>query len=103
MKFIFEVKLNPGFSAEEYAANWVEASRIIQQTTGARGTRLHRKIGAPDTLLAIASWETKEARDAKDDRRDHRVREILSEHEEKCVITVIGEFEEPEWEVLPGD
>ena len=33
MKFIFEVKLNPGFSAEEYAANWVEASRIIQQTT----------------------------------------------------------------------
>lgn len=101
MKFIFEVRLKPGFSAEEYAANWVRASEVIQRASGALGTRLHRKIGEPDKLLAIASWESKADRDAKDDRRDEMVRRILEEHAEKCEITVIGEFEEPEWEVLP--
>ncbi|MGA9573544.1 MAG: antibiotic biosynthesis monooxygenase [Lysobacterales bacterium] len=102
MKFIFEVRVKPGFSVEAYAANWIRASEIIQQTPGAMGTRLHRKIGEPDTLLAIASWESKAARDAKDDSRDEIVRSILAEHAEKCEITVIGEFEEPGWEVLPA-
>ncbi|HEX4883201.1 MAG TPA: antibiotic biosynthesis monooxygenase, partial [Casimicrobiaceae bacterium] len=76
-------------------------SEIIQRTPGARGTRLHRKIGAPDTLLAIASWDSKAHRDAKDDRRDATVRAILERHAAQCEITVIGEFEEPEWSVLP--
>lgn len=101
MKFIFEVRLKPGFSAEEYAANWVRASEVIQQAPGALGTRLHRKIGDPNTLLAIASWDSKNARDAKDDRRDDTVRRILEEHAQKCDIIVVGEFEEPEWVVRP--
>lgn len=101
VKFIFEVKVKPGFSVEQYAANWIRASEIIQRTPGALGTRLHRKLGEPRTLLAIASWESKAARDAKDDNRDEVVRSILAEHAEKCEITIIGEFEEPEWEVLP--
>lgn len=29
MKFIFEVRVKPGYSAEEYAEAWVEASEII--------------------------------------------------------------------------
>lgn len=102
MKFIFEVRMKPGYTVEEYAAAWVSASEVIQRTPGAKGTRLHRKIGAPDTLLAIASWESKAHRDAKDDRRDATVRAILDKHAEKCEIRVIGEFEEPEWVVLPG-
>ncbi|MHA7834242.1 MAG: antibiotic biosynthesis monooxygenase family protein [Algiphilus sp.] len=101
MKFIFEVRVKPGYSVEQYADAWMEASRIIQQTPGARGTYLHRKIGAPDTVLAIAHWDSKAARDAKDDRRDARVREILERHARTCDITLIGEFEDPEWEVLP--
>ncbi len=101
MKFIFEVRMKAGYTVEEYAAAWVQASEIIQRTPGARGTRLHRKIGAPDTLLAIASWESKAHRDAKDDRRDETVRAILERHAAKCDIRVIGEFEEPEWVVLP--
>jgi len=101
MKFIFEVRLKPGFTAEQYAANWLRASEVIQRTPGARGTRLHRKLGEPDKLLAIASWDSKAARDAKDDRRDELVRRILEEHAEKCEIVVIGEFEDPEWEVIP--
>lgn len=101
MKFIFEVRVKPGYSAEEYAEAWVEASEIIQQASGARGTYLHRKIGEPDKLLAIAHWESKAARDAKDDRRDETVRRILDKHARTCEITVIGEFEDPEWQVVP--
>ena len=40
MKFIFEVRVKPGTTVEEYADAWVEASRIIQRTPGARGTCL---------------------------------------------------------------
>ena len=102
MKFIFEVKMKPGYTVEQYAAAWIEASEIIQRAPGARGTYLHRKIGAPDTLLAIAHWDSKASRDAKDDRRDATVRAILERHAHYCETTLIGEFEEPEWTVLPG-
>jgi quinol monooxygenase YgiN len=101
MKFIFEVRMKPGYTVEEYAAAWISASEIIQRTPGARGTYLHRKIGSPDTLLAIATWDTKAHRDAKDDHRDATVRAILDKHAQHCNVTVIGEFEEPEWSVLP--
>jgi len=101
MKFIFEVRMKPGYTVEEYAEAWVQASEIIQQSPGARGTFLHRKIGAPDTLLAIATWESKAHRDARDDRSSETVRAILARHAQQCEITVIGEFEDPEWSVLP--
>lgn len=79
----------------------MQASEVIQRTPGALGTRLHRKIGEPDTLLAIASWESKAARDAKDDNRDAMVKAIMEKHARFCEFTLIGEFEDPEWEVLP--
>ena len=101
MKFIFEVRVKPGFTVEEYAQGWVEASEIIQQTPGTRGTYLHRKIGEPDKVLAIAHWDGKADRDAKDDSRSEKVKAILAKHAKVCEVTVIGEFDEPEWQVLP--
>ncbi|MGQ9427286.1 antibiotic biosynthesis monooxygenase family protein [Gilvimarinus sp. F26214L] len=101
MKFIFEVRMKPGFTVEEYAEGWLRASEIIQRTPGARGTFLHRKIGAPDTVLAIAHWDSKAARDAKDDSRDATVKAIMEKHARNCEITVIGEYDEAEWEVVP--
>ncbi len=101
MKFIFEVRVKPGFTVEEYAQGWVEASEIIQQTPGARGTYLHRKIGEPDKVLAIAHWDSKADRDAKDDSRSEKVKAILAKHAKVCEVTVIGEFDEPEWQALP--
>ena len=101
MKFVFEVRVKPGFTVEEYAQGWVEASEIIQQTPGARGTYLHRKIGEPDKVLAIAHWDSKADRDAKDDSRSEKVKAILAKHAKVCEVTVIGEFDEPEWQVLP--
>ena len=83
MHFIFEVRVKPGYTAEQYADAWVHASKIIQQAPGARGTRLHRKIGDPNVLIAIATWESKAQRDAMEGNQndlvgDHfRTRTIL--------------------------
>lgn len=101
MIFVFEVRLRPGHAAEAYAEAWLRASRIIQQAPGARGTRLHRKIGDPDVLLAIASWEAKALRDDAEAQRDPRVQEILDSQSECVDIRVVGEFEDPEWVVEP--
>jgi len=100
--FVFEVRVEPGYTAEQYAEAWVRASEIIQRAPGARGTRLHRKIGAPDVLIAIASWDSKEARDAAEAERDPRVQAILDEQAEFVGIRVLGAFEDPEWVVLPA-
>lgn len=102
MKFLFEVHIKPGYSADEYAAAWVRASEIIQQARGARGTRLHRKIGDPDVLLAIASWESKEDRDAMEARRDEQLKAIVDSQAPNIEFKLIGEFEDAEWVVNPS-
>jgi heme-degrading monooxygenase HmoA len=100
--FVFEVHVCPGHSAEAYAAAWVRASEIIQQAPGARGTRLHRKIGDDHSLLAIASWDSKAARDAMEASPSAEVRRIIAEQAEFVDVRVIGEFEEPDWIVNPA-
>ena len=102
MRYVFEVRIKPGHTAEQYAAAWVRVSEILQRAPGAQGTRLHRKIGDPQRLLAIASWDSKASRDAMEQRRDPIVRSILEEAAQHCDIVLIGEFEEPEWVVEPG-
>jgi hypothetical protein len=99
--FVFEIRIKPEYTAEQYAEAWVEASEIIQSAPGARGTRLHRKIGDPARLLAIASWRDKPCRDAAEATRDERVRAIIDAQARFVEIAVVGEFEDPEWVVLP--
>ena len=101
MKFIFEVRVKPGFTVEEYAQGWVEASEIIQQTPGARGTYLHRKIGEPDKVLAIAHWDSKANRDAMEGKPNPEIASIIKGASRYCDIRLIGEFEDPEWRVIP--
>lgn len=101
MIFVFEVHVRPGHTAEAYADAWVRASEIIQRAPGARGTRLHRKIGQANRLLAIASWDSKAARDAMEARPVEEVRRIIAEQAEFVDVRVIGEFEDPEWVVEP--
>lgn len=102
MHFIFEVHIKPGYTAEQYADAWVRASRLIQQSPGAGGTRLHRKIGEPGVLLAIASWESKEIRDAMEASQPEAARRIIAEQAPFVDIRVIGEFEDADWIVKPG-
>jgi heme-degrading monooxygenase HmoA len=101
MLYIFEVHIRPGHTAEDYADAWVRASEIIQRAPGARGTRLHRRIGDPRTLLAIASWESKAARDAMERHPDEAVSTIIRAAAGFCDVRLIGEFEEPDWIVEP--
>jgi hypothetical protein len=103
MKFIFEVRLKPGRTIDEYAQAWIRASEIIQRAPGARGTELHRKIGHPDVMLAIASWDSKAARDARESylKPDGAMREVLDAHFDIVDFKPIGEFEDPEWIVNP--
>ena len=103
MHFVFEVHIKPGYTPEQYAQAWIKASRMIQQASGARGTRLHRKIGDPDVLLAIATWATKADRDAMEAQENPDVRDIIEAQAEFVDVRVIGEFEDPEWVVLPQD
>ncbi len=101
MIFVFEVQVHPGHNAEAYAEAWVRASEIIQQAPGARGTRLHRKIGDDRKLLAIASWDSKAARDAMEANPSEDVKRIIAEQAEFVDVRVIGEFEDPDWVVSP--
>lgn len=103
MKYIFEVTVKEGHTAEDYAEAWVRASELIQQAPGARGTELHRKIGEPNKLIAIASWDSKADRDAMDARQDPNILEIIKRAAPFVEIRRLGEFEEPEWVVLPPE
>jgi len=103
MHFIFEVHVKPGYTAEQYAEAWVRASRLIQKAPGARGTRLHRKIGDRNVLLAIATWASKAERDAMEAVKDPDIGKIIAEQAEFVDVRVIGEFEDAEWVVLPGE
>jgi heme-degrading monooxygenase HmoA len=101
MLFVFEVTVKAGHTADAYAEAWVAASKIIQRAPGARGTRLHRMIGDPRRLIAIASWDSKADRDAAEAERDPRVQAIFDEQSRSVEIRVIGAFEDPDWTVLP--
>jgi quinol monooxygenase YgiN len=101
MHFIFEVHLKPGYRAEQYADAWLRASEIIQRSPGAMGTRLHRKIGDPNVLLAIATWESKAVRDEMEAAQPEAVQAIIASQADFVDIHLVGEFEAPDWEVLP--
>jgi heme-degrading monooxygenase HmoA len=101
MRYVFLVRIKPGHRAEDYAEAWVRASELIQRAPGARGTRLHRKIGDPNTLLAIATWDSKTQRDAMEAQHDPEIAAIIRSAAPFVEVEPLGEFEEPEWEVLP--
>ena len=102
MLFIFSVTVtDPEYSAEQYAQAWVRASRLIQQAPGARGTRLHRDLDNPRRLLAIASWESRAQRDAMEATPPAEVEAIIRAQVPHVRIDLIGQFDDPDWEVLP--
>jgi len=101
MKYLFEVHIKPGHTAEEYAEAWVKASELIQRAHGARGTELRRKIGEPDVLIAVASWDSKKDRDTMKGVDKEEVTRIIRGAAHVCDIRPLGEFEEPEWVVMP--
>lgn len=102
MKYIFLIRVKEGQTVEEYVEAWRCASEVIQRMPGARGTRLHRAIGDPRTLLAIAEWESKEARDAAMARlkQDPATRKATGRHLEFGEFSLVGEFDDADWSVI---
>ena len=81
-----------------------EGKQDIQKEPGAQGTKLYRKIGEPGTFIAIATWESKEARDkafAHLKTFDPQTKEITDKHKEFGDTTVLGFFDEPAESVDP--
>lgn len=93
--------MKPGYTVEEYAEGWVAASKLIQRAPGALGTRLHRKIGTDNVVLAIATWDSKSARDAMDASVSEEIQAIIRSQVPFIDIHPIGEYEAPEWTVIP--
>ena len=100
--YIFEIQVKDNYRTDQYAAAWLAASNHIQRLPGALGTRLHRKMGCSDKLLAIAVWETKKARDAATKNPTPEVERIILSQTPFVQIDIIGEYEDAEWEVAHG-
>ncbi|QFT56991.1 antibiotic biosynthesis monooxygenase [Microbulbifer sp. THAF38] len=94
MKYIFEVRIKEGFTAEEYADAWVRASQLIQRAPGAMGTELLQKIGDENTLIAIATWHSKIERDAMQSRHTAEIDRIIQSVAPFVGIRLLGEYED---------
>ena len=98
-RYIFQVEVRPG-EEENFRESWHSGSMPIQKCLGARGTRLHLKRGAERTFIAIAEWESKEARDAafaKLDNPDNPLGKDMrrwGENEDFGTVTLIAEVDE---------
>ena len=107
MRFVFQIRIKPGKTLDEYVEAWKRGSVIIQQMAGARGTKLHRAVGDPRLLLAIAEWDSKEARDLAMQKlrndSDPMTKDILGSDLEFGDFSLVGEFEEAEWSVDPDN
>ncbi len=105
-RFVFEIQVRPGEDAK-FIEHWREGSKPIQEYPGARGTRLHKKLGENHVYIAIAEWESLEARQAAmsdiklgESDRAKRVAE-WGHNEDFGDVTILGELDEID-QALPG-
>lgn len=98
-RFVFEVRVRPG-EDDNFIESWREGSKPIQEYPGARGTRLHKKRGEDHTYVAIAEWESLEAREAAiadiekgESDRAKRVRQ-WGRNEDFGEVTILGNLDE---------
>ena len=98
-RFVFQIVVKAGQEAL-FLEHWHNSSAAIQHMAGARGTRMHKKRGEENIYLAIAEWESEEARIAAFEQ----LADLASPHgqemrrwsrdEEVGTWTLLGAFEE---------
>lgn len=98
-RFVFEIAVRPG-EDESFIEHWHEGSRAIQEYPGAQGTRLHKKCGEAHSFVAIAEWESWQARQAAmediergESERAQRVK-VWGQNEDYGAVAVLGELNE---------
>lgn len=103
MIFVFKIRIKRGRTEAEYIKAWKNGSAIIQKQPGALGTRLYHKIDEPGTLIAIATWKSKEARDKamRVLNKDRRVKDIITKHQKYGNTYILGNFNGPTETVKP--
>lgn len=98
-RFVFEIKVRPG-QDETFIEHWCEGSKPIQEYPGARGTRLHKKRDEENTYIAIAEWESLEARRAAikeiNEGVTARAKRVKAwrNNEDFGEVTIVGELDE---------
>jgi len=60
--FVFEIRLKPGHTIEQYRFDWQNGSDRIVQELGCKCTTLFRSLTDPNLLIAMPEWESIEAR-----------------------------------------
>jgi heme-degrading monooxygenase HmoA len=96
MIFVFKINVKSG-CMNKYIEAWKRGSSIIQKQPGAQGTRLFKKIGEKDVLIAIASWKSKALRDKamKTLNKNPKIKEILNKHKQYGDTHILGNFNGP--------
>ena len=98
-KYIFRVDVRHGEDAE-FIRHWHGGSIPIQKSRGAMGTRLRKVRGEEHVYIAIAEWESKDARSAAfialEDHGNplHEEYKKWKENEEFGEVTLIAEVDE---------
>ncbi len=106
-RFIFETRVRPG-EDEAFIRNWHDFSVPIQKYPGARGTRLHTKRGEEHVYIAIAEWNSREAREAAmaDIRKNEsdlaQQANAGRQNEDYGEVTVLAEVDEIDIVMPPG-
>lgn len=62
-RYIWKIKLSDDVTDEEFVTHWHDASAILQEYPGARGTLIHRARDEERTYFLVAQWESQELRD----------------------------------------
>lgn len=69
-RYIWKIKLHESVGDEVFITHWREASAILQEYPGARGTLIHKARGENKTYFLVAQWESQAARDAMQNEID---------------------------------
>lgn len=101
-RYIWKITITDPEKVAPFIQVWRDASKVLQEYDGAKGTHLHRVLGEDGEYLAIADWESKAARDAMkadtDANTSERARrwQQFTKSEEFGIVESIGKVEEIE-------
>ncbi len=63
-RFIWKIELNDSVTDQEFIKHWHDASVVLQEYPGAKGTLIHKTRDEERTYFLVAQWESQEFRDA---------------------------------------